>query len=70
PREGYPIRVAGRVVGNVSSGTHSPTLGQPIAMGFVAQELASVGTEVLIDMRGREEAAQVVELPFYKRPGS
>ena len=51
----------------MSSGTHSPTLGRPIAMGFVEQEFASVGTEVSIDMRGREEAAEVVALPFYKR---
>ena len=67
PRDGYPIRVGTRQIGSVSSGTHSPTLGRPIAMGFVEQEFASVGTEVSIDMRGREEAAEVVALPFYKR---
>ncbi len=67
PRYGYPIRVGGHLVGNVSSGTYSPTLNKPIAMGYVEKEYAAVGTEVFIDMRGREEAAQVVALPFYKR---
>ena len=67
PREGYPLQAAGRVIGAVTSGTHSPTLGLPIAMGYVDREFAAVGSEILIDMRGREERAEVVELPFYRR---
>ena len=67
PRDGYPICAGGRPIGRVSSGTHSPTLDRPIAMGFVEPEFAVVGTEVSIDMRGRQEAADVVALPFYKR---
>ena len=67
PREGYPVLVSGRRIGSVTSGTHSPTLGLPIAMAYVDREFSDVGTEVSIDMRGREERAEVVELPFYRR---
>ncbi len=67
PREGYPVLVSGRGIGSITSGTHSPTLGVPIAMAYVDREFADVGTEVSIDMRGREERAEVVELPFYRR---
>lgn len=67
PRDGYSICSGGRPIGRVSSGTHSPTLDRPIAMGFVEPEFGVVGTKVSIDMRGREEVAEVVALPFYKR---
>lgn len=67
PREGCAIVVDGLTVGEVTSGTHSPTLEQPIAMGYVPQEYATPGTKVVVDLRGRELPASVVELPFYKR---
>ena len=67
PREQYPILESEQEVGVVSSGTFSPTLQQPIAMGFVAPEFAAAGTELDIDIRGRATPARVVELPFYKR---
>ena len=66
PRENYPIRHDGEDVGTVTSGTFSPTLEKPIAMGYVSQNAARVGTELSIDIRGRDEPARVVELPFYK----
>jgi len=55
------------VVGHLTSGTLSPTLGVPIAMGYIRPQFAAVGTELLIDIRGKSVAAKVVELPFYKR---
>ena len=58
----------GETIGHLTSGTLSPTLGVPIAMGYVAAEFAAVGTELLIDIRGKSVAAKVVDLPFYKRP--
>jgi aminomethyltransferase len=68
PREGYPIvDAAGKTVGHVTSGTFSPTLEQPIAMGYVDPQAAETGTELAIDIRGRAEPATVVALPFYKR---
>lgn len=54
-------------VGQLTSGTLSPTLGVPIAMGYVDSRYAAIGTGLLIDIRGKSVAAKVVELPFYKR---
>ena len=65
-RQGCPILAGGQPVGEVTSGTYSPTLGKPIAMGYVAPEFAQPGTELQIDIRGRHEPARVVELPFYQ----
>jgi aminomethyltransferase len=67
PREGYAIANSGERVGEVTSGTFSPTLGKPIGMGYVLPSAAVVGTNLTIDIRGRAEAAQVVSLPFYRR---
>jgi aminomethyltransferase len=67
PREGYPILRGGETVGHVTSGTFSPTLERPIAMGYVRPDCAEPGTELAIDLRGRAEGARVVELPFYRR---
>ena len=67
-REGYAILPAGQIVGEVTSGTFSPTLGHPISMGYVQREFAAVDTALDIDIRGRAEAARVVKLPFYRRP--
>ena len=55
-------------IGEVSSGTFSPTLEQSIAMAYVSVEHSSVGTSVEVDIRGKRESAAVVPLPFYKRP--
>ena len=66
-RQGNVILAAGRPVGEVTSGSYSPTLARPIAMGYVAPEFARPGTELQIDIRGHVESARVVELPFYSR---
>lgn len=72
PRHGYDV-VAGTepdapVVGTVTSGAPSPTLGVPIAMAYVTPELGVEGTELAVDVRGRHEPVRVVALPFYRRP--
>jgi aminomethyltransferase len=67
-RQGYPILEAGTPVGRITSGSFSPTLDRPIAMGYVPERLAAVGTRLEVDLRGRAEAAEVVPLPFYRRP--
>jgi aminomethyltransferase len=54
-------------VGIVTSGMPSPTLGRQIAMAYVPVSLATPGTMVGVDVRGRREQMQVVALPFYKR---
>ncbi|MYQ38373.1 aminomethyltransferase [Streptomyces sp. LamerLS-316] len=68
PRAGYPVVAGGEVVGEVTSGAPSPTLGKPIAMAYVDAAHAEPGTEgVGVDIRGTHEPYEVVALPFYKR---
>lgn len=67
PRQGYEIvNKAGEVIGNVTSGTMSPSLNKGIGLGYVPTELAKPGTEVKIRIRKKDVPAQVVKLPFYK----
>ncbi len=54
----------GNEIGRITSGGHSPTLGRPIAMGYVATAFAEPGTEVQADLRGRPLTAAVAALPF------
>ena len=63
PRQGMPIEGGGEV----TSGTHSPMLDQGIGMGYVPAASASAGTELTIDIRGRDRRATVVPKPIYKR---
>ncbi|MFD3525832.1 glycine cleavage system aminomethyltransferase GcvT [Streptomyces sp. NPDC058653] len=68
PRAGYPVVAGGEVVGRVTSGAPSPTLGRPIAMAYVDASHATAGTAgVGVDIRGSVEPYEVVALPFYKR---
>ncbi|MET7685252.1 glycine cleavage system aminomethyltransferase GcvT [Streptomyces sp. NPDC005423] len=68
PRAGYPVVAGGEVIGEVTSGAPSPTLGRPIAMAYVDAAHAVPGTTgVGVDIRGSHEPYEVVALPFYKR---
>ncbi len=55
-------------LGEVTSGTHSPSLKQAIAIAYVPSHLAAVGTSLKVEVRGQWVDATVVETPFYKRP--
>jgi aminomethyltransferase len=66
-RAGYPVLAGDLVVGEITSGALSPTLGHPIAMAYVSPELAEPGTVLEIDVRGTRIPASVVALPFYSR---
>ncbi len=68
PREHYPVLLGGEAIGEITSGTFSPTLGKPIAMAYVDRQYAAVGNELAVDVRGSAEPARVVKLPFYRRP--
>lgn len=65
PRPGYPILADGDPVGEVTSGTVSPTLGYGVALGYVPVGRATPGTEVQIDARGKPVDAVVQRPPFY-----
>ncbi|CAL9417849.1 Aminomethyltransferase [Streptomyces sp. enrichment culture] len=68
PRAGYAVVAGGEVIGEVTSGAPSPTLGKPIAMAYVDAEHAAPGAPgVGVDIRGTHEPYEVVALPFYKR---
>ncbi|MGW4734621.1 glycine cleavage system aminomethyltransferase GcvT [Streptomyces shenzhenensis] len=68
PRAGYPVVAAGTVIGEVTSGAPSPTLGRPIAMAYVDATHAAPGTAGIgVDIRGSHEPYEVVALPFYRR---
>jgi aminomethyltransferase len=66
-RHGYPVFVGERATGVVTSGTLSPTLGEPIAMAYVAPSDAEPGTIVAVGIRDQRVPAEVVALPFYRR---
>ena len=65
PRPGYPIVHDGHVVGSVTSGTVSPSLGYGIALGYVPAGLVSPDTEVGVRIRDKVVPGVVVRLPFY-----
>jgi aminomethyltransferase len=66
-RAGYDVLNSEGVVGVITSGALSPTLGVPIAMAYVDAALSGVGTDVDLDVRGTRVRATVVPLPFYKK---
>jgi aminomethyltransferase len=72
PRHGYPVLGPGTAagspaIGQVSSGGWSPSLAAGIALARVPAELARVGTELAVEIRGKAEPALVVKRPFYRR---
>ncbi|MDF5734482.1 MULTISPECIES: glycine cleavage system aminomethyltransferase GcvT [unclassified Nostoc] len=65
-RHGYQVLSAGKIVGEVTSGTLSPTLGYPIALAYVSTQLATVTQQVEVEIRGKAYPAVVVKRPFYR----
>ncbi|MBF1988430.1 glycine cleavage system aminomethyltransferase GcvT [Fischerella thermalis] len=65
-RHGYQVLSAGVIVGEVTSGTLSPTLGYPIALAYVPTQLANTGQQLDIEIRGKTYPAIVVKKPFYR----
>jgi len=63
----YPVLKDGAVIGEVTSGQPSPTLGYPVALAYVDVAHAEPGTLLDVDLRGKAEPFEVVALPFYRR---
>ena len=63
-----PILSDGAAVGEVTSGTRSPSLESNIALGYVPRHLSRVGTRLQVDIRGKLADAEIVKPPFYSRP--
>ena len=71
PRPQYAIWSSGPAaakIGQVVSGTQSPSLGVGIGMGYVPPDAAKAGTTIEIEIRGKRAAAQVVPKPIYRKP--
>jgi aminomethyltransferase len=64
PRHGYELFHEDQKVGKVTSGTMSPSLGIGIGTGYVQREHSKIGTEILMDVRGKKLKAEIVKPPF------
>ena len=69
-RHGYDVYVNGQKAGVVTSGTQTPHVKKSIGMAYLPADSTAPGTEFEVDLRGRRVRAQVVPMPFYKRPKS
>jgi len=67
PRHGYPVFSGEELIGEVTTGTQSPTLKKNVGLVLVKKEFAEVGTEVEVEIRSKRLKAVVVATPFYKR---
>ncbi len=65
PRQGCPIVLNDEIVGEITSGTMSPSLGEGIGIGYVNVPFTKSGTELSVDIRGKLKSAVVVKPPFY-----
>lgn len=66
-RHGYPVFVEDTQIGEVTTGTQSPTLNKNIGLALLNLSYIEVGTTVYVEIRGKKIEAQVVQTPFYKR---
>ena len=67
-RHGYPVLFNGEKVGEITSGTLSPTLGKAISMAYVPIPLSKIGQCLDVEIRGKTYPATVVKRPFYRSP--
>lgn len=67
PRTHYPVAVDGEVIGEVTSGAMSPTLGENIGLALIKREYAGVGKPLQVIIRDKPVEAVQVKTPFYKR---
>jgi aminomethyltransferase len=65
-RHGYPVISQGQVVGEITSGTLSPTLEKAIALAYVPTALSKLGQTLEVEIRGKTYPATVVKKPFYR----
>ena len=67
-RHGYPVLYEGKSIGEVTSGTLSPTVGKAIALAYVPTRLSKTGQQLEVEIRGKAYPAVVVKKPFYRSP--
>jgi aminomethyltransferase len=67
PRHGYPVYKGEELIGEVTTGTQSPTLKKNIGLVLIKKEHAEPGTELEVEIRGKRLKAKIAATPFYKR---
>ncbi|KML46061.1 glycine cleavage system aminomethyltransferase GcvT [Cytobacillus firmus] len=67
PRHGYPVYKGEELIGEVTTGTQSPTLKKNIGLVLIKKEHAELGTELEVEIRGKRLKAKIEATPFYKR---
>jgi aminomethyltransferase len=67
PRHGYPVYKGEELIGEVTTGTQSPTLKKNIGLVLIKSEFTALDTDVEVEIRGKRLKAKVVPTPFYKR---
>ncbi|TCS83996.1 glycine cleavage system aminomethyltransferase GcvT [Tepidibacillus fermentans] len=67
PRSHYPVYVGDEQIGEITTGTQSPTLRKNLGLALIKTEHATIGNEVWVGIRNKKIKAQIVKTPFYKR---
>jgi aminomethyltransferase len=67
PRHGYEVRAEGQAIGEVTSGTVSPSMENGVGLAYVASEASKIGTPIEIMVRDKPIAAEIARPPFYKK---
>lgn len=68
-RADYPLFVGEEKIGQVVSGTYSPSLDKNIGCGYVRSDIAKIGNTLSVEIRGKKKLAEIVETPFYHPNG-
>lgn len=68
PRHGYKVYSGEQLIGEVTTGTQSPTLKKNVGLAILEKEFTELGTEVEVEIRSKRLKAVVTATPFYKRP--
>lgn len=67
PRHGYPVYYGEQKIGEVTTGTQSPTLKKNIGLALIAREFGELGSEIEVEIRNKKVKAKIIAAPFYKR---
>jgi aminomethyltransferase len=67
PRHGYPVYSGDQLIGEVTTGTQSPTLKKNIGLALINSEFTGLESVVEVEIRGKRLKATVVPTPFYKK---
>lgn len=67
PRTDHPVYIGEEEIGQITTGTHSPTLKKNLGLALIQTDYTSLGTEVEVGIRNKRLKAKVVQTPFYKR---